>query len=296
MNKRTKNTMVQPNREYKDTLFRMIFNDAEELLHLYNAVNGTSYDDLSEVEIVTLENAIYMNVKNDVAFLMDFCLNLYEHQSTFNPNIPLRNLFYVAKEYQKMVEKRSLYSSTRIKIPTPKFVVFYNGVSEWEERKELKLSELFEKQTEEPELELKVLMLNINYGHNKALMEQCKLLEEYAIYVARVREYADRMNIADAVEQAVRECIREGILEQFLRKYRSEAIEVSIFEYDEEREMKKLRQAEYEAGVAAGVERGIEKGIRAVIRNMLIRGMSTEDICTFVECKAELVDEVKKLL
>ena len=260
LNKEVTKTLAQPNREYKDTLFRMIFNDREQLLNLYNAVNGTSYDDLTEVEIVTLENAIYMNVKNDVAFLMDFCLNLYEHQSTYNPNIPLRNLFYVAKEYQKLVEQKSLYTSVPIKIPTPKFVVFYNGIMEQEEKKELRLSDLFAKQEAEPELELKVLMLNINYGHNKELMEQCRLLKEYSMYVARVRTYAGKMDIKEAVERAVNECIKEGILEKFLRKCRAEAIEVSIFEYDEEWEMKKLRQAEYDAGVMDGREKGKSEG------------------------------------
>ena len=85
-------------RNHKDRLFRMIFREKKELLSLYNAVNGTSYTNAEELEIVTLENAIYMNMKNDLAFIMDSYLNLYEHQSTYSPNMPLRDLFYIAKE------------------------------------------------------------------------------------------------------------------------------------------------------------------------------------------------------
>ena len=117
-------------RDYKDTLFRLLFQDRDRLLSLYNAVNGTSYASSEELTVVTLENAVYMNMKNDVAFLVDFQLNLYEHQSTWNPNMPLRNLFYAAKEYQTLTRDQSLYAPQLVKIPTPNFVVFYNGDKE----------------------------------------------------------------------------------------------------------------------------------------------------------------------
>ena len=97
------------NRSYKDTLFRMLFQEKEALLSLYNAVGQTDYKDASQLEIVTLENAIYMNMKNDLAFLINLELNLYEHQSTWNPNMPLRDLFYVAKEYEQLIRKETLY-------------------------------------------------------------------------------------------------------------------------------------------------------------------------------------------
>ena len=243
MNK-TQNATV--NREYKDTLFRMLFSDAEPLLSLYNAVNGTSYTDPNQLEIVTLENAVYMSFKNDLAFVMDFYLNLYEHQSTANPNIPLRDLFYVAAEYQKLIFQKTIYSSTLLKIPTPRFVVFYNGIDNQPERRILKLSDAYIKPVEEPELELKVLLLNINYGSNTQLLESCRMLKEYSLYVARVRKYAKIMDIEQAVEQAVNECIHEGILKNFLTKHRAEVIAVSIFEYDEVKEKELIRKAEYE--------------------------------------------------
>ena len=176
------------NRCYKDTVFRMLFADKENLLSLYNAMNGKSYTNPDDLEIVTLENAIYMEMKNDLAFIIDTRLYLYEHQSTFNPNIPLRDLLYISCEYQKTVNDRSLYSSRLQKIPAPRFIVFYNGTQEKEDISELRLSDAFEG-SREADLELKVKMVNINEGHNQELMKQCRILWEYAKYVAKVRGY-----------------------------------------------------------------------------------------------------------
>lgn len=258
-------------REYKDSLFRMIFNDREKLLELYNAVNDTHYTDAEELQIVTLENAIYMNMKNDLAFLMNFRLNLYEHQSTFNPNIPLRDLLYVAREYEKLAADRSLYASTRVRIPTPCFIVFYNGTANQPEERTLLLSDSFQIPAEEPALELRVKMLNINAGKNPRILSQCRLLAEYMEYVDRVRRYALKLNLDEAVEMAVTECIQEGILAEFLTRYRAEAVSVSIFEYNEEKEMALMRQAEYDAGVRDGIQEGIEKGIREGESRLLIK-------------------------
>ena len=252
--KRNDNERRNPiaNRKYKDTVFRMLFTDRDNLHSLYNAVNGSSYEDPNALEIVTLENAIYMGMKNDLAFIVDTGLFLYEHQSTYNPNMPLRDLFYIAGEYQKLVDHRSLYASTLQKIPAPSFLVFYNGSERKEDSWVSYLSESYENLTGEPNLELKVITLNINEGHNSQLMEQCQILREYAQYVAKVREYARRKELDEAVEQAVNDCIQSGILAEFLRKNKSEVIAMSIFEYDKEEEERKLRKAEYEAGVEAG--------------------------------------------
>ena len=248
------------NRQYKDTVFRMLFSEKENLLSLYNAVTGSHYQNAEALKIVTLENAIYMGMKNDLAFMLETNIYLYEHQSTINPNIPLRDLIYIGIEYQQFVNDKSLYSSKLQKIPAPKFMVFYNGTDDVEDRMELKLSSAYEHLAGEPDLELKVLMLNVNEGHNKELMEQCQTLKEYAIYVARVRKYASALNLNDAVERAITECIKEGILVEFLRKNRSEVKMVSILEYDKEWEEKKLRKAEYEAGKEDGRNEGIEIG------------------------------------
>jgi hypothetical protein len=249
------------NRQYKDTVFRMLFSEKENLLSLYNAVTGNAYQNADDLKIVTLENAIYMGMKNDLAFMLETNIYLYEHQSTLNPNIPLRDLIYIGIEYQQYVDDKSLYSSSLQKIPAPKFMVFYNGTDAVDDRVELRLSNAYEHLAGEPDLELKVLMLNVNEGHNKELMEQCQTLKEYAIYVARVRKYASAQNLNDAVERAITECIKEGILVEFLRKNRSEVKMVSILEYDKEWEEKKLRKAEYEAGRSEGIEIGKSEGI-----------------------------------
>lgn len=237
-----------PNRKYKDTMFRAIFSDKKNLLSLYNALNQTSYENADDLEIVTLDNAVYMGMKNDLAFILDFNLFLFEHQSTYNPNIPLRDLLYIASEYQKLVDSKSLYSSSLLKIPAPQFVVFYNGEREIGECMEHRLSEAYENLIGNPALELRVMVININDGHNEKLMERCQVLKEYAQYVSRVRYYSKTMGLEDAVERAVDECISEGILSEFLSKNRAEAIKVSIFEYNKEIEERKLRVAEYEAG------------------------------------------------
>ena len=249
------------NRQYKDTVFRMLFSEKENLLSLYNAVTGNAYQNADDLKIVTLENTIYMGMKNDLAFMLETNIYLYEHQSTLNPNIPLRDLIYIGIEYQQYVDDKSLYSSRLQKIPAPKFMVFYNGTDAVDDRVELRLSNAYEHLAGEPDLELKVLMLNVNEGHNKELMEQCQTLKEYAIYVARVRKYTSEMNLNDAVARAIDECIKEGILVEFLRKNRSEVKMVSILEYDKEWEEKKLRKAEYEAGRSEGIEIGKSEGI-----------------------------------
>lgn len=276
------------NRKYKDTIFRSLFSDKRNLLSLYNALNGKTYDDPDKLEIVTLESAIYMGMKNDLAFILDLNLFLFEHQSTYNPNIPLRDLLYIASEYQKLVDTKSLYSSSLLKIPAPRFVVFYNGIREIGEYMEHRLSEAYENLVGEPALELKVMVFNINDGRNKKLMEQCKVLKEYSQYVARVRKYSKIMNLDDAVRRAVDECISEGILTEFLSKNRAEAIRMSIFEYDKEVEERKLRKAEFEYGKSEG-----EKAQSIIIvKRMLKAGEPVEKIQKYTGCTTE---EIQKL-
>ena len=221
------------NRNYKDTIFRMLFSDRESLLSLYNAVNKRNYTNPNDLEIVTLENAIYMGMKNDLAFILDMNLYLYEHQSTVNPNIPLRDLFYIAAEYQKLIDRKSLYSSAIQKIPTPGFFVFYNGIEPLEDCRISRLSDAFLHTGAEPALELIVTTLNINEGHNCELMQHCRKLKEYAQYVAKVRKYAEQLPLEDAVERAVTECIRENILADFLKNRSYDFVCVVQVVYDD---------------------------------------------------------------
>ena len=286
------NNVLVANRKYKDTIFRSLFSDKRNLLSLYNALNGKSYDDPDKLEIVTLESAIYMGMKNDLAFILDLNLFLFEHQSTYNPNIPLRDLLYIASEYQKLVDTKSLYSSSLLKIPAPRFVVFYNGIREIGEYMEHRLSEAYENLVGEPALELKVMVFNINDGRNKKLMEQCKVLKEYSQYVARVRRYSKIMKLDDAVRQAVDECISEGILADFLSQNRAEAIRMSIFEYDKEVEKRKLRKAEFEYGKSEGIKEGEKVQMVVIVKRMLEAGEPLEKIQKYTGCTFE---EIQKL-
>ena len=286
-----KSKKVTANRNYKDTVFRKLFSDRKNLLSLYNAINGTAYTDEMKLEIVTLENAIYMGMKNDLAFIIDTNLFLYEHQSTYNPNMPLRDLFYISSEYQKLVDRKSLYSSILLKLPAPNFIVFYNGKRKMPDRWTNCLSESYENQQGEPNLELKVVTININRDCNRKLMEQCRILGEYAQYVEKVRENAETMSLDSAVKEAVDECIQKGILADFLRVNRAEVIAMSIFEYDKEEEEKKLRKAEFEAGV----EHGIEQSLVSLVIKKMKKGKSVEEIADMLEETPEKIQNIYEL-
>ena len=304
-NKAKRNLTVKTpkaNRNYKDTVFRMLFSDRKNLLSLYNAVNQRDYKNPEDLEIVTLENAIYMGMKNDLAFIVDTNLYLYEHQSTYNPNMPLRDLFYICSEYQKLVDKKSLFSSTLQKIPAPNFIEFYNGSTVIADCTELCLSSAFEHLSGEPKLELVVTVLNVNEGHNADLMQHCSMLKEYSQYVARVRHYASDMPLNEAVKHAVDECIREGILAEFLTRNRNEVISMSIFEYDKELEEKKLRKAEYEYGFSEGEKSGIAKGeklgfhqaaIETAKRMLALQEFSAETIAAVSGLSLEEIKELQ---
>ena len=243
------NSVALPvNRIYKDRLYKMIFNDKSELLKLYNAINGTHYDDPAMLTITTLDNAIYMTMENDLSFIIDMRLALYEQQSTVNPNLPLRFLMYIADIYSAYVKDMNIYSSKKPQIPLPSFVIFYNGVQSQPDKSEFLLSELFHPTTDEPALELKAVMLNINKGHNQELMNACHTLRDYSEYVARIRTYSGELPFADAVKKAITECIQENILRDFLLKNRAEAKAMSIYEYDEAKTMRMFRDEGYEEG------------------------------------------------
>lgn len=287
--------VLNANRMYKSRIFAMLFSDRNELLKLYNAINGTSYDDPDLLQVNTLENAVYMSMQNDVSFIIDMRLNLYEHQSTYSPNLPVRYLLYVADVYSDYTKDMNLYGTKAVKLPTPRFVIFYNGQAEQPDRKELKLSELFSIPDADPSLELKAVMLNINKGHNRKLMETCRTLQDYAEYTFRVREYAAEMPLDLAVEQAITECISEGILADFLRKNRAEAKKVSIYEYDEERHMRQTREEGMEEGYANGFSQGIEQGITQTVINLLKSGLLTDiQIREITGLDQEQLDELKK--
>ena len=229
---------VQTNRQYKDRLFRLIFGSEKNrayLLDLYNALNGTDYTDDSLLEITTIQDVVYMGMKNDSSFIIDSELNLFEQQSSYNPNMPFREFEYCAKLLDKWVEEHNLdiYGSTLVKLPTPKCYVFYNGTEAHGDREILKLSDAFITGSEG--CEWIVTMLNINRGHNPELMGKCEVLREYSEFVAMVRDNSQRLDIPQAVERTVVTFIeRNGLLSGFLKSHRAEVVDVCITEYKEE--------------------------------------------------------------
>ena len=259
MKKRTK-TKTQPVviRNYRDTLFRMLYRNKVRLLSLFNAVNGTHYDNPDDLTITTLEGVLYLGMKNDVSCIIDMMMQLYEHQSTVNPNMPLRNLFYVSDLLQKYIYEEGLdiYSRKQIKIPTPKFVVFYNGDEEQPERKEIRLSKAFSANTGETNMELVVLQININKGQNEELKAACKTLQEYAEFTERAREHRKEMELEDAIQTTIDECIRDGILKDFLLKNKAEVYHMCLYEFDVELHERVLREEEREEGRIEGRREG----------------------------------------
>ena len=292
-------------RNYKDRIFRMVFREKKALLALYNAMNETDYENEDDLKVTTLESALYLEMKNDVSFVLYDELLLYEHQSTKNPNLPLRNLFYVSDVYSELTKDLFLYGSVPVQIPEPKFVVFYNGLENMQEREVLKLSSLYAKKAEHISLELETLVLNVNVGYNKILMERCRQLSDYAQFVSEVRKrLSKKIPLSEAVNEAVEDCIQRGILAEFLSKNRAEVIKVSIYEYDEEKvkrmfkeECMKLgmeqgKQLGIEQGKQIGIEQGIEQA--RVIFRLYISGKSEEDIARETGETIEMIHKVLK--
>lgn len=239
--------MSKVNNKYKDTLFKYLFGrNQENALSLYNAINNTNYTIEDGFEFHVLEDVIYMKMKNDVSFLIGTSLNLYEHQSTYNPNMPLRGFFYFADLYRKLIiEDERLYSSKMFLIPNPKFIVFYNGTSSKvkEDVMKLRLSDAFYEKDETGEFEWTATMVNINIGHNKKLFEKCLVLEHYSIFIHRVKEYNNTMKTLEvAIAKATEDCIKEGILKDILENQTKEAFSMVLTEFDEEKYEAMIRE------------------------------------------------------
>ena len=274
-NNENKAAMPTINRTFKSTVFIMLFEDKKNLLELYNAISGKHYTDPELLEINTLENAIYMSIQNDVSFLIDGRLSLYEHQSTYNPNLPLRFLLYIANQYANITKDMNLYGSKIVEIPTPEFIIFYNGKKDCPDRQVMKLSDMYTVKEESYKLELEATMLNISGTHNQPLKEACRTLKEYAIYTDKIRRYTEEMSLEDAVERAICECIEEGILKEFLEQHRAEAKAMSIFEYDQEKHLRMEREEAWEEGQREGLRKGRESGLREGRKSGLREGRET---------------------
>ena len=272
------------NREYKDRLFKFIFGNPENkewTLSLYNAINGTSYENAADIQLTTIQDAVYMKMKNDVSFLINTVMNFYEQQSTFNPNMPMRFLIYAGMVYSKYIETSSNYyeySSNQQKAPTPQCVCFYNGTTDKDDRIILKLSDAFEPEPK-TDIEVTVTMININYGHNKDLMEKCKPLSEYSWFVDRIRSLLkEGKELKVAISTAIDELEDDSLIKPFLLSNKAEVTRMCITEYNEE----KVRNQTLEEGKAMGKAEGRAEGKKEGILETLV-SLVKDGILTLAE-------------
>ena len=253
--------MSEINKTYKDSLFCYIFGNEENkewTLSLYNAINNANVTDPNEVSIETIEKIIYLNRKNDVAFIIRDELNIYEHQSTYNPNMPVREMIYTSMMFAKHIKKNNLYEygSTQLQLPVPQLITFYNGVDDVEDRI-LRLSDSFpEELRDKSDIEVKVHLININCGRNQELKSKCRILDEYSIFVDKVRALSKNNDIATAVDYAIDSLPDDSQLKKFLVVHRTEAQNMLITEFDEE----KYKAMLLEEGRKKGLEEGREEG------------------------------------
>lgn len=290
------NENIGYNKGYKDTLFRFLFaRDKKSALSLYNAINRSNYTNEEDLEFTTLEDTIYMKMKNDVSFIVGETLNLYEHQSTYNPNMPLRGLFYFADLYRQLIEESErLYGKKLIKIPTPNYVVFYNGTGSdmREEVVKLRLSDSFEHPDLTGGFEWTATMLNINQGCNKDLLDKCRILKEYSAFVEKIKTYRKSMKLPEAIDRAVEESIQEGILSEVLAKHRREVKNMTLTEFDE----KKYAEIVREEGREEGRSEGEYIKLISMIRKKLAKKVTAEVCAEMLEEPYELVNEIYRIM
>ena len=259
---------MKANRKYKDSVFRSIFNNKASLLELYNAIKGTNFKDESIIEINTLEDVLFTSIKNDISFkVKGKTVVLIEHQSTVEENIPLRMLSYISRIYEKILNEKTYWSSG--KIQWPEFIVLYNGKEPFPEKKNLKLSDLFEEidvseifDDEYPiKLELIVPMYNINKGFNPYLKRKSNILNSYAFFVDKTREYEKKYPKEEALRLAINDCIKKGILEDYFKKFSVEVASMASLVYNE--------KVAREVGIEIGKEEVLE---------LVKQGLSYEEI------------------
>jgi len=233
----------------------------ENFLSLYNALHGTKLTAVGKLKNIRLEQVLYMAFYNDVSYLVDNrIIVLAEHQSTINPNMPLRCLEYIGRLYETLFESKEKYSRKLLNIPTPEFYVFYNGEESYPSDKTLKLSEAFIERGTETNLELTVKVININRQNRHPVLENCQTIQEYSIFVETVRKWKE-IDPQNGFEKAVEECIENNILREYLKRKTKEVINMLLAEYDYETDIAVQRAEEREIAFAEGIERGIERGI-----------------------------------
>ena len=263
------------NREFKNTVFTKLFSEPAALLELYNALSGSSYSTDTAVEINTLEDILFMEMANDISFTIDDKLViLIEHQSTISENLPLRFLLYIARVYEKIIDKKAVYRQKLMKIPAPELIVLYNGKSELPDEKELRLSDAFREipghLKKYGSLDLTVRVLNINAGHNVTIINKSAALHGYVTFIHLVREgIAGGLELPAAVTEAVKYCEDHQILQPFLVNYSSEVLNMLTTEF----RIEDAIAVWTEEGFEKGVEQGIEQGVKEMARKLKVAAL-----------------------
>ena len=271
--------MAEDHPQYKDRLFNFIFGSEENkawTLSLYNAINDSNYTDPNAIEIATIREIMYLGMRNDVAFFITEEMNLYEHQATYNPNMPLRLMQYAGNLYEKYIIERKLnkYGKALIKLPAPKLVVFYNGTDEQEDETILKLSDSFPEGADF-DIEVKVRMLNVNYGRNRKLLEACKPLGEYTWIVREVRKNKAREELDSAIDRAITDMPDDFVIKPFLMAHRAEVKGMLFTEYKEEEAMEMFKEE-------GRVEGQLEKAKQAALNLLRIGKLTLAEIAESV--------------
>ena len=284
-------------REYKDRLFKFIFGNPEHkawTLSLYNAINGTNYTNPEDIQFNTLGDVVYMKMKNDTSFIIYFVMNLWEHQSSYNPNMPMRFFIYGGALYDKYATMTRYYrfSSKLQKIPRPKCVCFYNGTVEQPEQQVLNLSDAYEG---EGDIEVRVTMLNINHGKNAQLMEACKPLQEYALLVDAVRRHEkEKMDLETAIDLAINELPDEFVIKEFIVGNQAEVKKMFLTEYDEKKEMELEKQEGIDIGIDMGIDMGIDLERERIAKTMLKNKEPIQKIVEYSNLSDALIRSIAK--
>jgi hypothetical protein len=284
------NDTPSANREIKDGVFKLLFEKPENAAELYYALTGVECIP-EEIQIITLTNTISGKLKNDLAFVVrGKALVVGEHQSTPNKNMPIRILMYLGQLYEKWFkmkgEERFLYRSDLYKIPTPEFVVFYNGTEKRPTKEVLHLSDAFEYKQDGDLgfLKLEVPVYNINKGMGDELFEKSDKLKHYAEFIFKIRELNETYNdFVKAVMEAVKHCIANNILAEFLKEIGGKIVSILTMEYDVE--VAKKVYAE---------ERAEEIARRLLRRGNLVETVAEDtglDVATVRQLKSELESE-----
>ena len=284
---------MNANRTYKDSVFTSLFNDSELLRELYGAIEGISLPDDVPIFINTLDYALVRDIYNDISFIVGSKLVvLIEHQSTINPNMALRIFMYIAESYKQMVKSKNIYSGKKVSIPYPEFYVLYDGVDPYPDKETLKLSDLFENPKDlglpekaYPLLELEVKVLNINEGRNRDIVNRCRKLAEYSLFIAKVREYKEKYDdLLAAIKEALKYCVEHDILKEYLEKHETDVINMLYTEWNWDTALEVAREEAFEEGE--------EKASIKIARNLLVRGSTSEFVS---EITGLSLDEIAKL-